>query len=388
MKIAYISPPYFSDVDLSYLPEAVKYHEIDYIIPLSVAVSKGGAIYVDDIKGNTGICSSDTYPELSALFEKTGLNPGHVYFANNYGKTWHSFKTIKYALSLFRFLRKNKYDLIHLTEFPRLSELILLLFRNKTVITVHDPIPHSSEKSRQIRFARKLAFRVLKNFIVLNSNQKEEFVKVNRLECKRVFESHLSVYSYKRMYDRKPQLSYPYVLFFGQITSHKGVDVLLEAFKTVKTQHTDVKLVIAGKWKWNYDYSSYLTDQDFVFMDKFIPDDDLSSLIQGSLFVVVPYLDATQSGVVMSSFAFGKPCIATNVGGLPEMVEDGKRGIIVEPANPDALSDAISYLLDNPQKYTQFSDNIRSYYEKGPMSWEYIAKSLSEVYNEIAMRKN
>ena len=85
----------------------------------------------------------------------------------------------------------------------------------------------------------------------------------------------------------------------------------------------------------------------------------------------------------MSSYAFYRPVIATNVGGLPEMVVDGRYGLIVKEKDVDALADAIIKLLDNKDLIETFSKNIEADYSNGERSWHITAKKLVEEYDRI-----
>ena len=117
-------------------------------------------------------------------------------------------------------------------------------------------------------------------------------------------------------------------------------------------------------------------------LNRFIGLDELSDLIRGALFIVCPYTDATQSGVVYSSFALNTPVIATRVGGLPEMIEDGKTGIIVPPKDSSALATAILSLLDNPELLVKMRGNIFDSSKSGRGSWNSIAKDYIDIYTK------
>ena len=89
--------------------------------------------------------------------------------------------------------------------------------------------------------------------------------------------------------------------------------------------------------------------------------------------VVLPYESATQSGVVQITYGFDKPCIVTKVGGLPDVVIDGKTGYVVEPLNPRAISSAvIDFYKDN--KETEFVSGVQS--ETYKYDWD----RMNEVY--------
>lgn len=100
----------------------------------------------------------------------------------------------------------------------------------------------------------------------------------------------------------------------------------------------DLTCVIAGKGDLYFNFEPF-KKYDFIRLEnRFISSEELSWLIENSLFVICPYKDATQSGVVSSAFAMLKPVLATNVGGLGESVLDEVTGRLVPPNNPDLLA--------------------------------------------------
>lgn len=170
------------------------------------------------------------------------------------------------------------------------------------------------------------------------------------------------------------------VLFFGRISKYKGIEYLLEAMKIVHKKYPQVKVVIAGKGEFAFDITQY-QELDYVeFRNRFIGLEELSDLIRSALVTVCPYTDATQSGVVYSSFALNTPVIATNVGGLPEMIDDGKTGFLVPPRDSFSLANAILRLLDNPTLLKTFTDNISFNATTGKGSWGEVANDYIKVY--------
>jgi len=102
---------------------------------------------------------------------------------------------------------------------------------------------------------------------------------------------------------------------------------------------------------------------------------------------VCPYTDATQSGVVMSSFAFRKPVVASNVGGLSEYIEDDKSGRLIESGSAAALEGAIHALLDDREKLRGMERYIQETYFDGKYSWDRIAGELRGVYEGMGERR-
>ena len=386
MKVLYYSGIGFSDVDISLLQELQKKEDIYWCIPIYPHRLKGAAINIEKLYPKSGVFRAvDIYPVAFEKF-KNVIDLNKVYVVNNCGKRGFSIKTWLTQVRFYCFLLKKQFDVIHITWSLYYFTWWMFVFRKKIVMTVHDPFPHSSmNKNKLFILERKLSFRLLRNFIVLNRKQKDEFVKHYHLEKKHVFESRLGVYSYLGMYDNLQRpLQEKYILFFGQIQSHKGLDLLLPAMVELHKYNEYVHLIVAGKGNFSFDLEVYRSLHYIHFYNRFIPDDELAALIKYSEFVVCPYKDATQSGVVMSAFAFCKPVLATNVGALPEMVENNKFGKIVQPLDKDGLVSAMLEMLNSPLTLQEYEQNIERKYMTGEMSWKYIASGLSVIYARVA----
>ena len=132
------------------------------------------------------------------------------------------------------------------------------------------------------------------------------------------------------------------LLTFGAIRPYKGVDIALEALARVDPG-LDVRLVIAGRaWNGGDELEELvrthgLTDRVEI-RNRFIPNDEAALLFAAADASLLPYRSASQSGVVQLSFAYGRPVIATRVGGLPAAVDDGVDGILCEPAATDVAA--------------------------------------------------
>ena len=108
--------------------------------------------------------------------------------------------------------------------------------------------------------------------------------------------------------------------------------------------------------------------------------EELAELVQQCAISVCPYTDATQSGVIMTCYSLCKPVIATNVGGLGEMVEHGKTGFLVPAKDSDALADAVIKMLDSPSNRENMQQYIQDNYFKGEKSWKAIVKKYISFY--------
>lgn len=388
MKIAYIGKIQLSDADLSYLNSAQKLSDITYIVEVTPRFMKGPAYNIGKIYPHSGVFkATEAYPE----FEKYSriIDVDKFYVVNTCGKFWQ-LKAFWTNFLLLLFLIKNKFDVIHLTWPANVYEFIIYMLKRKMILTVHDPFPHTGLDTRIVRLRRKVAFRCVPHFIILNKAQREKFLSFYHLPSSAVIDSRLSCYTYLNMVEQDMTTvpEQKYILFAGKISKYKGVEYLLEAMKKVHDTFPDIKLVVAGGGKYHFDIFGYAALPYIDIRNRFIPDEELVALMKKTQFMVCPYTDATQSGVIMSSFTFGTPVIATRVGGLPEMLGNGKYGMLVKEKDTDALYRGICSLLSDEEQLADYRREIaKDYTSDGYLSWKTIAEELRESYLQMASRK-
>ncbi len=179
-----------------------------------------------------------------------------------------------------------------------------------------------------------------------------------------------------------------YVLFFGFIRDYKGLDLLIDAFGDLELQDRGVKLLVAGEFygdpKPYIDRINSLDISDIVVMhNDYIPDNKVNLYFSACDIVAQPYKTATQSGVTQVAFHFEKPMLVTNVGGLPEIVPDGKIGYVVEP-NAQSIADALLKFYKE-EKEAAFIEGVRE--EKKKYGWDRMTKAVLESLNDVKEKK-
>ena len=170
-----------------------------------------------------------------------------------------------------------------------------------------------------------------------------------------------------------------YTLFFGLIRDYKGLDLLLKAW--AKWMPDGRKLLIAGEFYASREkYISLIEElglQDRVVLhDRFIADEDVKYYFSAADALVLPYRTATQSGVTQIAYNFSLPMIVTRVGGLPEIVPDGRVGLVCE-ADAESIKEALEALYDGDRLQT-FKENFAQ--ERKRFSWAAMCDRLEEVY--------
>lgn len=168
------------------------------------------------------------------------------------------------------------------------------------------------------------------------------------------------------------------LLFFGFVRGYKGLKYLLSAMADIKEKIGGVKLLAVGSFGSNKEeYMQIIRDKeinDYVeVIDGYTPDNEVEKYFAASDLAVLPYESATQSGIVQIAYGFGKPVIVTDVGGLPDVVEDGKTGYVVEPRNPEALAEAVVKYFEQGRE-EEFVANVGK--EAYRFSWDRMVEKI------------
>ncbi len=175
-------------------------------------------------------------------------------------------------------------------------------------------------------------------------------------------------------------------LFFGYVRRYKGLDTLLEAWRTVRERRPDAVLMVAGE---PYeDPAPYLALANAAggapgvrLALRYAPDDEVEALFKAADVVVLPYRSATQSGVTHVAYALGVPVVITDVGGLAETVKHGETGLVVPPQDPAALADALSHFFARGMGPSMRANVARL---REQHSWEALADETTALIDGLA----
>jgi D-inositol-3-phosphate glycosyltransferase len=178
-----------------------------------------------------------------------------------------------------------------------------------------------------------------------------------------------------------------FILFFGFIREYKGLDLLLKAMAEPAVQSLGVKLIVAGEFyedeKPYFDLIRTLDiGQRVLLHTHFISNEDVRYYFSAASLVVQPYRSATQSGVTQVAYYFNKPMVVTDVGGLAEIVPDGKCGYVVSP-EPAAIANAIADFFSGDEE--RFSPGIEE--QKKLYSWDKLTEALRGLIRMTQRRR-
>ncbi len=173
------------------------------------------------------------------------------------------------------------------------------------------------------------------------------------------------------------------ILFFGFIRKYKGLDILLDAIGILQQKQFNLKLLIAGEWyedKKPYDeqIERLKLKEHLILRSNFISDSEVKYYLSAADFVIQPYRNATQSGVTPLAYHFEKPMLVTNVGGLPQMVQNQKVGLVAEP-NAKDIAGKIEELYELGEDY--FLPQIKE--QKQKYSWQAFTEVIYQLEHSI-----
>ncbi|MBR6292506.1 MAG: glycosyltransferase family 4 protein [Bacteroidales bacterium] len=384
MRVIYFSYPFFADCDFPLIKELQgKGVDVRCYIPIDYGFQKSSILEFNTPFKKWGIYRASKIKEMQLYKDCIDLN--RLFFIA--GK--NSFKNPTYWLLwicvVFHMLFQRA-EVIHITwQLSGMERILMYIpFFKKKIMTVHDPIQHSNIPEREKKEKlRRRCFKWADSFILLNQQQVKEFSKTYGIPEKSIYVSKLGAYdsiTHMNLPNYNLKSKNRYIIFFGQITPHKGVEYLLSAMIRFHSEFPDVNLIIAGGGRLYFDAEPY-SNLDYIQIEnRYVGIRELVPLVRNALFSVCPYIDATQSGVVQTSLALNVPVVATNVGALAEMVKDGKYGKIVPPCDSGALFDAMVEMLKTPDVIEQMKDNIKNQWSL-LASWSPIADIYKACYS-------
>jgi glycosyltransferase involved in cell wall biosynthesis len=169
-------------------------------------------------------------------------------------------------------------------------------------------------------------------------------------------------------------------LFFGRMERYKGLHILRQAIPLVLKQNPQVEFVIAGRGSaLDEELPALSTLENVTIHRRYLEQGEVEKLFQQTHLNIVPYVEASQSGVIAFGFGYGVPALASKVGALPEVVHHRDNGLLVEADNPQALADAILIAAREEGLLKTLRAGVERW-ATGPLSWPVIAKQTKDVY--------
>jgi glycosyltransferase involved in cell wall biosynthesis len=283
-------------------------------------------------------------------------------------------------------IRRFGPDVVHFQIGSSMLALLMLFLKDYPLVTTfHDVAPHAGEekvwerrihayireRSRQLMVHGKKLKRLLEreygmppekvNSIPIGPHNVDAFLAHRRTDLPQ--EEHL-------------------VMFFGRILAYKGLEYLIKAEPLITQAVPDATIVVAGAGEDMSKYEAMMTNRDrFILYNHHISYEEGAILFQRCSVLALPYVEASQSGVVSTAYGFSRPVVVTATGAIPEIVDDGVTGYIVPPRDHVALANAIIRILKDPAHGRRMGINgHRKLYSD--LSWDNVVRETMVVYHK------
>lgn len=280
-----------------------------------------------------------------------------------------------------RAVRRFGPDVVHLQDSIGTDARLVLASGarpRRFALTVHDPVRHPGERVARSRLlGNPVLVRAAGLIFVHAEALREELEAAARPRAPIVVVPHGVDPSTPAPLPDRPAL-----LFFGRLGHYKGVDVLLDAMTELWRGLPEATLTIAGSGE--LDDHPALRDERVELRREYLPDEALPELFASSRCVVLPYRQASQSGVGSLAKRYGRPLVVSDVGGLPELVADGS-GLTVAPEDPAALAASLSRLLRDDGLCSRAAAAARRTAASGS-DWGTVGAATLAAYREHLVR--
>jgi glycosyltransferase involved in cell wall biosynthesis len=305
-------------------------------------------------------------------------------------------KGAEHVLDMLRLRREaaaRRFDIVHFqwAPLPVLDKRLVRLFRRHApvVMTVHDTTPFNGSANNRLQKLDSLSvFAAFDHLIVHTDGGKAQ------LAARGLPESRISVIPHGILATAPaapraaPVGGDKTILLFGKIKHYKGLDLLIEAFgrlpaplragarlKIVGEPFVDIAALRAR--------AAALGIADRIDWDlRYVPDGEIGGLLAGADVLAFPYREIDVSGVLMACFPYGKPIVASRVGGFARLLEDGVSGRLVPPEDPAALAAALRDVLADPVAAARLGAGARALVDGVP-GWDEIARRTIGVYRSL-----
>ncbi len=333
------------------------------------------------------------YPKF--LFKKEQKDYSNKSFQVDDTKYWiHTANPINLFLAARR-IRKLRPDAVILQWWhpyfaPCYRILATLLGEIPLLITCHNVFPH--ERFPLDRFLTRMVLKRADGYIVQSHLDEKDLLTV-KPDANYVVTPHPTYNAFKMKNMSRAEArellavghDSPMLLFFGFVREYKGLKYLLDALPEVKKRIPDISLWVVGDFGDDKDVYLEQIERNRIgdnirLVEGYVPDQEVEKYFAAADLVVLPYVSATQSGIVQIAYGFDKPVVVTDVGGLPDVVRHRETGYVVSSGNAQEIAKAVISFYQEDRE-TDWESNIRK--QAAEFSWETMVERMEKCFFNI-----
>lgn len=294
-------------------------------------------------------------------------------------------KKLGFYNNLYKKISDHSPNLLHIHENGELETLFTVLCfpRIPVILTVHDVTTHPGQDSSlnlRRRFIKFFLRYHARSIHVHGKNLKSVYFQKHKTSSKRchvIPHGELALFSH---WEKEKINKEPYTcLFFGRMEKYRGLDNLVEVGKLLRQRLPEIRIIVAGTGSELPKYRTIMADLAiFEIHDHFIPNRDVYKFFRRASLLLLPYHEASQSGVISIGIHFGLPAVAFDVGSLSEIIEDSVHGQIITAGDIEAFASAVIKILTNRQMQSQMTINVSRLSDQ--LSFDTLAPQFDALY--------
>lgn len=355
------------------------------VLFIYTGIKEAGPLFTIGMAKGFQANSIKTYAILSGQIEnrkewETSFESNQIAFIDHFPKKRNviitSLKFLKECIKINRQFSGVRFDFVIRTFIGKYDNILTnLVSHNRVVNVCHDPIPHSSmDKKAAHRYEERI--RKSDEVIVLTKAFIPVITKKYGISTENIhYMRHGLMEHGSRRQTKNELINGPIrFLFFGRIDGYKGLHILAKAYHELHEKYDNCSLIIAGSGNFA-EYKDEFIDESVTILNRYIQDDEVEELFTaGNVIAVLPYIDATQSGVIPIAYAYGIPVIASDTGGLKEQLFDGEMGILFDNGNAEDLRKKMESFFIDKDLYNTQAHRMES--ARNRLEWKSVTNEL------------
>lgn len=366
LKIFWLTSENLFDVDLPVVSELAKRHNIDW----HIHISHKPAYF--------------TRPRIEqAVAHLSGSVNVTIFQTAHRARSLHNLRTF---FGYARRIRRGNYDVIYADMLgePYLFFALKAMGLSRTIYACHDFIDHINfPNAKIIARYKKFIFRNFRNFQFFSRSQHSLFL--NTYSGKQSFHAPLCLKDFGPS-DATPSPDIVRFTFFGHIRHNKGLSLLIEAGNILAERGIkNFRINIHGfSETWQQTYAPLITRPEVFNLDiRHATNEEIPDIISSAHYMVLPYLDVTQSGPMLIAYNYAVPVIGSDHPGFREMIEHGVNGYLFQNNSATDLADKMQTAIANHASYPTLRQNLRDFIDR-QLNTAVIARSYESFFNRIA----
>jgi glycosyltransferase involved in cell wall biosynthesis len=352
----------------------------------------GGALYSYEMTKSLVENGCNVYAIISEDVENISewkkLNLRDLIVIPTYASVFeYMINTVKFMFSGRKKLKNSfkniSIDTVYIPMISPWTSLINSIFKNaQVIVTVHDPKPHSGANSYISMKCERIA-KQADDIVILSEAFREYSVTAFKKDKEHIHVIPHGIFNYyKNIPNQVTSVEYNEnsfnFLFFGRITKYKGLHVLSKAYKRLYAEFENITLTIAGNGSFEEYKEEYDNLKNVTIINRWIKDEEVGSFFTGNRIIsVLPYTDASQSGVIPIAMEYKSLVIASDTGGLSEQVKHGSTGYLFKANDENELYETMKFSILNYDKQNGILQNAVDYIRS--LSWDVLGGKLIEV---------